>query len=419
MSNPVVIHSKLSFSGRERWRNCPASVAMSAGMPDNSSPAAAEGTAAHTVAEWYVRQLGEAYGLPPVTPAQLAEAPDMPAVRELDRFAKLTDGAFVAEERKWNEEMRTHGKAYRAFILSLIPAGEQAFISLEVKVQAKSISEHLFGTADCLIWLPRLRRLIVVDYKYGFMLVEIGDATNPNPQLAAYAIAALDQCTLDATGGVTLAVFQPRRSFGAPAAPLELPHSWIKRERDALALEVVAVEMQQLAYDLGNSRPVAGDHCRYCKGKSKCPQTMNALAAVVQAHSGAFDMLAIPTDDLITLWAARTAFKAFWEDVEERVEQEVKKGNPRLTVKETQGRRMWADPKAAALTLMALGKTELLAPCAVSEALPHLPDDWQKQLIRNAQPSRSIRLVTDVAPSEVAKVFAKYANGGAKPVDKS
>ena len=415
MSNPVVVHSKLSFSGRDRWRACPISVQLSAGMPDKSGPAAEEGTRAHLVAEWYVRQLGEAFGLPPVTPAMMQDAPLQTPVWELDRFKKLADKPAELENEviAWNEELRANGRKYRDFIVALIPDGEQAFISLEQKVRAKSISEHLFGTADCLIWLPRLRKLIVVDYKYGFVEVEIGefDATGKliraNAQLSAYAVAALDQCTLDAAGGIQLAVFQPRRTFGKPAQALDLPPEWVQTERLALAREVAAVE--------AGGEPNPGPHCRYCKGRSKCQPVHNALAAGIQAHSGASDLLAIPRDDLITLWAARTAFKAFWEDVEEIIEQEVKAGNPRLTVKETKGRAMWADQSAAALTLLALGRTDLLKPGNVGDCAPHLPDDWKAQLICSSAPSRSIRLVTDVAPSEVAAVFAKYA----KPVDKT
>src|ERR1700739_3878712 len=144
MSNPVVIHSKLSFSGREHWRACPVSVQLSAGMPDKSGPAAAEGAAAHSVGEWYVRQLGEAYGLPPCN--NMGEAPLQPFPEGFDPKGKTLE--------EWNEELRAKGKKYPPFILSMIPAGEQAFVSLEQKVCAKSISEHLFGTADCLIWLP-------------------------------------------------------------------------------------------------------------------------------------------------------------------------------------------------------------------------------------------------------------------------
>ena len=413
MSNPVVVHSKLSFSGRDRWRACPISVQLSAGMTDKSGPAAEEGTRAHLVGEWYVRQLGETHGLPPVSEAMMQEAPAQKPVMELDRFTKLADkpAELEAEAAKWNDELRTHGKAYRAFILSLIPAGEQAFISLEQKVRVKSISEHLFGTADCLIWLPRLRKLIVVDYKYGFVEVEIGefDASGnllrANAQLSAYAVAALDQCTLDADS-IELAVYQPRRTFGKPEQRLTLPQGWLQTERAALAREVAAVEAP--------GAPNPGSHCRYCKGKSKCPTTVNALGTAIQAHSGLVDLLSIPKDALIDLWAARTAFKAFWEDVEELVEQEVKAGNPRLTVKETKGRAMWADQNAAALTLLALGRTDLLKPGNVSECAPHLPDDWKAQLICSSAPGRSIRLVDEVSPSQVAATFAKYA----KPVDK-
>lgn len=413
MSNPVVIHSKLSFSGRERWRACPISVQLSAGMTDKSGPHAEEGTRAHTVGEWYVRQLGEKYGLPPVTDAMMQEAPLQEAVPELDRFKKLEGkpNELAAEALKWNEELRAHGKAYRAFILSLIPAGEQAFISLEQKVRAKSISEHLFGTADCLIWLPRLRKLIVVDYKYGFVEVEIAEYDNAgkfvraNAQLAAYAVAALDQCTLDASGGVQLAVYQPRRTFGKPEQALDLPPEWVQTERLALAREVAAVD--------AGGEPNPGSHCRYCKGKPKCPKVHNALAAGIQAHQGAIDLLSIPRDHLIDLWAARTAFKAFWEDVEELIEQEVKKGNPRLTVKETKGRAMWADQNAAALTLLALGRTDLLKPGNVGDCAPYLPEEWKAQLICSSAPPRSIHLVTEVSPSQVAATFAKYA----KPVD--
>jgi len=404
MSNPVVIHSKLSFSGRERWRACPVSVQLSEGMPDKSSPAAAEGTAAHSVGEWYVRQLGEAYGLPPVNPAMLQEAPMQPFPEGFDPKGKTVEA--------WNEELRAHGKAYRAFILSLIPAGEQAFISIEQKVRAKSISEHLFGTADCLIWLPRLRKLIVVDYKYGFMEVEIGEfdalgkLVRANAQLSAYAVAALDQCTLDATGGIQLAIYQPRRTFGKPEQTLDLTAGWLEAERAALAREVAAVAAP--------GAPNPGAHCRYCKGKSKCQPVHNALGTAIQAHGGLVDLLSISKDALIDLWSARAAFKAFWEDVEELIEQEVKAGNPRLAIKETKGRAMWADQNAAALTLLALGRTDLLKPGNVSDCAPHLPEDWKAQLICSSAPGRSIKLVTEVSPSQVAATFAKYA----KPVDK-
>src|ERR1700739_4445832 len=109
MSNPAVQHSTLSFSGRERWAACPGSVGMSVGMPDESSPAAAEGTTAHSVGEFYIRQR---FDLPR---AQPGEAPDMPPVMGLDRFDAVELGNVIMSDiyKTWNEELRAAGRSYR------------------------------------------------------------------------------------------------------------------------------------------------------------------------------------------------------------------------------------------------------------------------------------------------------------------
>src|SRR6185437_12753993 len=155
MSNPVVIHSKLSFSGRERWSACPASVHLSEGMPDSSGPAAAEGTCAHTVAEFYARQAFNLDG------AREGLAPQQVVPEGLDLGDKTP--------AQWNEDLRTHGMNYARFIAEQIAAvgatPAEAFIMLELKVSIPSIHAQLFGTADCVVWFPRLRLLIVIDYK--------------------------------------------------------------------------------------------------------------------------------------------------------------------------------------------------------------------------------------------------------------
>jgi hypothetical protein len=391
VTNPAVVHSTLSFSGRKRWRECPISVHLSKDMPDSSGPAAAEGTCAHTVGEFYVRQR---FNLPG---AQPGEAPLQEVPEGLDLKGKTVD--------EWNEELRTHGRAYASRVASLIATcqveGEQFFVDVEQKVAASTIHPQLFGTLDLRIWFVQSRRLVIIDYKFGYQDVDVGTVDDPNAQLAAYAVASMDKCTVEAEA-FTLAVFQPRVPLGSALKVLDLPKEWLQIERAKLRNEVAAVD------NPGAPRP--GDHCRYCKGKSKCPATYGALQTAIDAHAGKFDILSIDDDDLITLFAARTAVKALWEDVEERINGLVKAGHKRLAISERQGRQMWADPQQAALTFMAMNMTNLLQPIALSEALPHLPEAFHAALVKRSAPSRSIKIVDEVSPGAIAGVFQKYAN---------
>lgn len=393
MSNPQVSHSILSFSGRKRWKSCPISVELSKGMPDSSGPAAAEGTIAHAVAEHYVKQ----HFALPGAPAAGAVAPDQVPPPGLD-----LKGDTV---QRWNETLRHHGRGYRDFIKGLIPPGAKAHVAIEQRVEITSISDQLFGTADCLVLLPELLHLFVVDYKYGFADVDVGTYDDPNEQLAAYAVAAAEG--LAAKGvrveTITLAVYQPRRPLAAPSQTLGLDAAWLVHERAKLAREVAAVA--------NPGAPVPGDHCRYCKGKPKCPTVHNSLSTALAAYAGEKNVLDMPEDDIVQLFAARTAFKAFWEDVEERVEQLVKAGHKNLWIKETQGRQMWKDPKAAALTLLAMNRTDLLQPIAISNALPVLPAEFHDELVKRSAPSRSIQVVDVQAPSAIATMFKNYAKG--------
>lgn len=412
MAIPTVEHSTLSFSGRERWRNCPVSVALSQGMPDSSGPAAAEGTAAHTVAEFYVRQ---AFNLPG---ALAGEAPELTPPDGLARFEGKTCEAYVAECAAWNAEMRKHGKAYVAYLQSLVPPGAQVFVDVEQRVAATSIDERLFGTLDLRMWFPEFKVLAVVDYKYGFQDVDVGTVEAPNAQLSAYAIASLDRSTVQADGGVILAVFQPRRPLGDAGHKLYLPAEWVAQERAKLAAEVAAVDTAAAALELGHSpeaiaRP--GDHCRYCKAAPKCPRTTNVLQAALDVNAGLRSVLDMPEDDLLSLYASRSAIKALMEDIEQRVEQLAKAGSAKIAVQTRAGRRMWKNPTEATLTLLALGLDKCLAPGPLSEVLDQVPEQFREQLVTRARESVSYKIVQAGTPRAVADAFRKYV----KPVDGS
>jgi len=395
MSNPQVVHSKYSFSGRKRWKKCPISIHMSAGVPDTSGPAAAEGTTAHTVAEFYVCQRFGLVHRDFGAIAANAECPDMPVPEALD-----LKGRTPAE---WNADLRRHGKDYRDFIVGLIPTGEEVYVVVEQKVSIPSIHEQLFGTADCLIWLPRLKRLVVVDYKYGFESVDVGTYEDTNEQLGAYLVAGeegLMQRHVVPEQGV-VAVYQPRRVLQRPEQTLNVDRAWFGQERQKLRAEVAAVD--------NPGAPNPGDHCKYCKGKARCPAVHNALRTALEAHCGEKNVLDMPVDDLVQIFAARAAFKAFWEDVEERVGKLAQTGHKNLQIKESQGRRMWGDTKLATDTFLALGRADLLQPRALSDVMAEVPETFLEGLVARSRPSRSIQVVDAKSPTEIAKVFAQYA----------
>lgn len=391
MSNPAVTHSKLSFSSRKRWKNCPDSVVLSAGLPDKESPAAREGAAAHAVAEFYVRQAFNLAGAMPGDPL------DVPVPEGVELKGRTPE--------QWNEELRQHGRAYVEYIKSMIPAGQHAHVTIEQKVAVPSLHPMLFGTADCLIWIDQTRTLIGIDYKYGFQDVEVGDDEDTNEQLSAYAVAAAETFNLQPES-IVVAVFQPRRTIGMAGQHVELPADWLPRERAKLAAEVVAVDAAN------GTNPKPGPWCNYCRAAraGACPRVEEALAAATGVYVGEKSLHSMPDDEVVQLWAARTAFKAFWEDIEERIGQLAKASHPRIQVVLGEGRRKWKDEDQVTFTLLAMGRHDLLQPKALSAVFDRLPAFARDDLITKGTPPRSLKLVDPGTPSQIAKIFKKYSD---------
>lgn len=298
--------------------------------------------------------------------------------------------------------MRKHGRAYVDFIRSLIPAGAEFFIVVERKVAIPSISPDLFGTGDCFVWVPSYKLLIAIDYKYGFEDVSCGDIEDTNPQIGAYLVAGVETVNLPAEHYIA-AIYQPRRVIGVAGQSLELPAEWLAAERAKLAQEVANVKAAT------GANPTPGDHCRYCRAKPVCPRVHETLAAAVSTYVGLTNLHTMDDDEVVQLWACRSAFKGFWEDVQTRIETLSKVGHARLGVTTKDGRRKWKDEGLVTLTLLALGKTDLLSPKALSEVFDKLPVEMRDELVGRTMPSRTITLIDPATPSETAKIFKKYS----------
>lgn len=237
-------HSKLGASGAERWMNCPGSLRMSEGIPNETSEAAAEGTAAHALGELCM-MLG----------FQRAEV----------LVYSEVEGFQVTEEMA--EAVQVYLDETYPHILSGNP------YSMEQKFDLEWVHKGMFGTNDFCAYDPETKILHVIDYKHGRgYVVEI----EANKQLMYYAVGALKDYPEAET--VELCIVQPRAFHQSGRVRKELYSAewlrtvFVERLRDA----AVATEAPDAPLN-------AGSWCTFCPAKGLCPAIHNKVTGVIGA----------------------------------------------------------------------------------------------------------------------------------------
>jgi hypothetical protein len=177
-------HALLSPSSAHRWSRCPGSVALTKDAPRTDTEASLDGTKAHDIAAWALRE-----GKP------VSKHPECPAdwVRPLQGYVDRCNGLNA---EIWRVEQT----------LTLDP-----------------ILPGQFGSTDFWGYLPEYRRLHVVDLKFGLGEVVFAnyseydasiDAPNlfPNEQLLLYGFGAYSDASMFyEVDEIVLAIDQPRR----------------------------------------------------------------------------------------------------------------------------------------------------------------------------------------------------------------
>ena len=228
---PPEVHSVLGASAADRWMNCTPSAQLTAGMEDEATTFAAEGTAAHALCEWKVR-----------------------------KALKMRAGRRPTSDY-WTDEMEEFTDDYRDFIMDLVGQAK-----LTCKDPVTLIEQHLdfscyvpdgFGTGDFLLVADR--ELNVVDFKYGRGVAVYADH---NPQMMLYALGALNlfDCLYDIEQ-VTMTIFQPRlSSISTWTISAEELYKW--------AEEVLRSKAELAAK--GEGEFISGSWCRFCKARNTC-----------------------------------------------------------------------------------------------------------------------------------------------------
>lgn len=266
-------HAILSASSSERWLNCPPSARLCEAYEDKGSDYAAEGTDAHALCEFRLKQ---ALGIP-------AEDP--------------------IENLSWyNEEMEECAAGYAAYVVELLETAKQAcsdpVVMIEQRVDFSRWVQEGFGTADCILIADGV--LNIVDYKHG-QGVEVSAVRNP--QMMLYALGALEIFDgIYDIDTVRMTIFQPRKSnisvYEMGKADL---YNWADTE---------LTQKAQLAYE-GQGDFSCGEWCRFCKANAECRERAAANLALARYEFRAPTLLddeeiadILGKVDALTTWAS-------------------------------------------------------------------------------------------------------------------
>lgn len=143
---------------------------------------------------------------------------------------------------------------------------------IETRVALSSISEEIYGTADCIIddWPNKIH---VIDLKYGAgKIVEAED----NAQLATYACGALERFG-DDYEEVWITIVQPRIEHkDGPirtwkTTPAELRKTWYPKIKKAYEKAIAKPNLFK-----------EGTHCMWCSGAMECPGAQKQSKAIAK-----------------------------------------------------------------------------------------------------------------------------------------
>ena len=279
-------HAVLSASSSDRWLHCPPSARLCESYTDKGSNYAAEGTDAHALCEYKLRQ---ALGL---------EAED------------------PTENLTWyNEEMDDCANGYAAYVLEQVEAAKQVcsdpVVLIEQRVDFSRWVEGGFGTADALIIADGT--LKICDYKHGLGVLVRAEK---NPQLMCYALGSLELFDkIYDIETVSMTIYQPRRD--------NISTYEISKDDLYCWADEVLKPTAELAF-AGDGSFLCGEWCGFCKAKNDCRARAEANLALAQYE---FKLPPLLTDeDIEDILAKVDELVAWASDIKEYALQQAISG---------------------------------------------------------------------------------------------
>lgn len=308
-------HALLSASSAHRWINCTPAPYLEARHPDSDSDAAAEGTAAHELAEHKLRLV-------------------------LDEPTQRPESDWI------DEDMEDHTDTYVDHVMAELHRTKQdspgAFLAIEQRLDFSHIVPDGFGTSDATIVGDGT--MTVVDFKYG---KGVKVEAEGNPQMRLYALGALAQFgMIYDIHTVRMVIFQPRISnISTSEIGVDELTTW--------AEEVVRPAAELAA--TGEGQLQAGEWCQFCRHAPQCTALAKQMFAPVPTTGDELTPAA-PDPDTLTdaqvaqIVAVSTELKKWLGKVEAHALAQANDGHTYPGLKLVEGRavRKYTDTDAVA-----------------------------------------------------------------------
>ena len=331
-------HALLSPSAAGRWLKCQASVALTAGMPEETSPYALHGTAAHAAAESVLT--GRPYKAP------------------------------AGAESLSLEDLTTEVEPYTDFV-KRETRGD--FRLIEQRLEASWLSAECFGTADAVILHPD--EIHVVDLKTG---QGVPVKAKDNPQLAIYARSVMETFAgmFEDLSVIKMTIVQP---------PLDHIETWQITPEELTkitdSMKDAAAECVKELADMSTAEPhperlkfnPGTAQCRFCRARHTCAALANHCLTAAGLPALTVCDPKIDNVQLAKIIQKIPTIEMWITAIKERAELELSEGRVVPGYKLVQGRagnRTWRDPAAAASLLESCGlsKDQIYAKKLVSPA---------------------------------------------------
>jgi hypothetical protein len=289
--------------------------------PDNDSEAAAEGTAAHELAEYKLRVLkGSKFQQRPTS--------------------------------KWDsEEMESHTDDYADHVMATLAHAQETSPAATLLIEHRLDFSHLvpdgFGTGDAIIIADDT--MTIIDLKYG-KGVEV--SAEANPQMRLYALGALHQFgMIYDIKRVKMVIFQPRLNNTSID---EIDAQELITWGNNVVKPTAAIAMA------GEGELTPGDWCQFCKHAPACPALAKQYFDVVpmaDSQPTAPDPRTLSDDQVANIVRWSGDLKKWLTAVEKHALDEANNGKQYPGLKLVEGRsvRKYTDEEQVAQKVEALG----------------------------------------------------------------